>query len=277
MNLQAQGFGYSVMVHIFVVLTILQAGTMLTQQQNLLVIDFSIIDQEAQSPIKNQRPVTAQKQPAPKRPAKPAITQKPAPKKFVPKKEIVKPSIQRKVAALPSGPEPAVLYDTATIQIKEVPPPHPVEPPKEIAERTKVPEPEVQDELMEEPVMTTLSEKKTVWNFPAPAAGGNMKLGKRQNETAIARYTKANFNNIRAGVQRLMSYPRLARRMGWEGKVVVSFIVYDDGTVSNIQIVKSSGVPALDKNAVATIKKAAPFPKPPIPARLIVPMVYRLG
>lgn len=73
-----------------------------------------------------------------------------------------------------------------------------------------------------------------------------------------------------------MTYPKIAREMGWEGKVTVSFVVYENGHVDGIKIIESSGIGILDKNAVETIKKVSPFPKPPVKAELIVPIAYRL-
>ncbi len=90
-------------------------------------------------------------------------------------------------------------------------------------------------------------------------------------------YVKANFHYIKDNIQKGISYPRIARKMGWEGKVVVSFVVDKDGRIQDVHIVESSGFAALDKNAIATIKKAAPFPCPTVRAKLVVPVVYRLA
>ncbi len=90
-------------------------------------------------------------------------------------------------------------------------------------------------------------------------------------------YVKANFNYIKDNIQKGIAYPRIARKMGWEGKVIVSFVVDKDGKIQDVHIVKSSGFAALDKNAIATIKKAAPFPCPTVSAKLVVPVVYRLA
>ncbi|MCL4457214.1 MAG: energy transducer TonB [Nitrospirae bacterium] len=91
-----------------------------------------------------------------------------------------------------------------------------------------------------------------------------------------AKYLKEHFIYIRDMIMKNISYPRTARKMGWEGKVVVSFIVNGNGFVENIKIVESCGVDMLDKNAVDTVRKASPFPKPPIEAQVIIPIVYRL-
>jgi protein TonB len=90
-------------------------------------------------------------------------------------------------------------------------------------------------------------------------------------------YVKANFHYIKDNIQKGISYPRIARKMGWEGRVIVSFVVDKDGRIQDVHIVESSGFTALDKNAIATIKKAAPFPCPTVRAELVVPVVYRLA
>jgi protein TonB len=105
---------------------------------------------------------------------------------------------------------------------------------------------------------------------PPDAVAQSFPRGKKE-------YIKAHFLYIKDDIQKNISYPLLARKMGWEGKVVVSFVICEDGTVVNIKIVKSSGFELLDKNAVESIKKSVPFPSPPVRAELVVPVSYRLS
>jgi len=109
---------------------------------------------------------------------------------------------------------------------------------------------------------------------------------KNINETATAPskgpaaeggYVKINFSYIRDIIQKNTSYPHMARKRGWEGKVVVSFIVCIDGSAKDMAIKKSSGIDVLDRSALEAIKKASPFPKPPAEAVLIIPVVYKLN
>jgi periplasmic protein TonB len=95
-------------------------------------------------------------------------------------------------------------------------------------------------------------------------------------ESAKARYFKEHFTYIRDKVLKNISYPAIARRMGWQGKVILSFIIAADGSVREVKIVQSSGFSVLDKNAFETVKDTAPFPKPPVEAKLIMPIVFRL-
>ncbi len=95
-------------------------------------------------------------------------------------------------------------------------------------------------------------------------------------ETLRMRYLKKHFAYIRDLVAGNLRYPVLARRMGWSGRLSVEFVVQRDGSASNVRIVRSSGVPLLDGDAKNTVTRSAPFPKPPVSARLVIPMEYEL-
>lgn len=95
-------------------------------------------------------------------------------------------------------------------------------------------------------------------------------------ESARAGYVKEHFTYIRNRIMNYLSYPVIARRMGWEGKVMVSFVICEEGGVNSIKIMQTSGFELIDKNAMETIKKASPFPKPPVRAEIIMPISYRL-
>ncbi len=103
--------------------------------------------------------------------------------------------------------------------------------------------------------------------------GGQEKTG----EEASQKYLTENFKYIREIIARNTFYPPLARRMGWSGKVTLSFVVAEDGSVRDIQIIERSGYEILDRSAVETVKRSAPFPKPPVAVRIILPIVYRLN
>lgn len=90
------------------------------------------------------------------------------------------------------------------------------------------------------------------------------------------RYLREHFAYIKDLIQRNITYPSRARKMGWAGRVVVSFIVHESGRVSNEKVVSSSGYELLDGNVISTVRDVAPFPKPPVKAELRVPIVYRL-
>lgn len=90
------------------------------------------------------------------------------------------------------------------------------------------------------------------------------------------RYRSENFAYIKKIIEENLSYPPRAQRMGWMGKVVVSFDVSKNGNVQEIRIVRSSGHEILDSNLVETIRKVEPFPRPPISVTLNMPITYEL-
>lgn len=90
-------------------------------------------------------------------------------------------------------------------------------------------------------------------------------------------YLKEHFAYIRNIVQKKLTYPRIARQMKWEGKVIISFIVCPDGYAKEIMVKESSGIEMLDRNAVAAVHEASPFPRPPVEAMLVMPVSYVLN
>jgi protein TonB len=105
---------------------------------------------------------------------------------------------------------------------------------------------------------------------PAPVAGSN---GAKQAEQ---HYLRQNFEHIRSLIMRNLTFPAAARKLGWTGKIRVSFIIREDGRVEDINIVSGSGHEVLDRNVLAAIRRTAPFPEPPVKAQLILPIVYSL-
>ncbi|MHB1025638.1 MAG: energy transducer TonB [Desulfobacteria bacterium] len=86
----------------------------------------------------------------------------------------------------------------------------------------------------------------------------------------------ADFTWIRDAIQHAIAYPATARRMGWEGKVVVAFQLLADGSVRNVRVMQGSGHAALDRGAIEAVRNASPFPRSPVEAEVITPVVYRL-
>ncbi|SEM67215.1 outer membrane transport energization protein TonB [Syntrophus gentianae] len=100
--------------------------------------------------------------------------------------------------------------------------------------------------------------------------------GRESQEALKNRYLREHFAYIRDLILKNLSYPPMARKGGWQGKVKVSFIVREDGRVEGIRIVESSGYLVLDRNVVETIREVQPFPKPPVRAELVIPVTYAL-
>ncbi len=92
----------------------------------------------------------------------------------------------------------------------------------------------------------------------------------------VDQYITTNYNYILTYIQRQVVYPSQARMMGISGKAVYSFVIRQDGHIDDLSLVSSAGFDALDAAGMKAIRKASPFPAPPAPARIKVPIVFSL-
>ena len=239
MGLQTKGFGISVAVHAMFFFTFFSIATYTQSEKKIIALDFSIMDGN-QSVVSKGKNIVAEAKKVK------AVKSKPRPKPIEKKKPVdepKKPEIKEELT-----PEPA----SEVIEKTEV-----IEEPKQIDQ----PDTETVDQEM---IAQTVNVNSNSTTDNAAAA-------------AKAKYVKQHFAYIKELIEKEFVYPRIARRRGLEGKVVVSFVICKDGTVHEIKIVESSGHKILDKNAVACVNRAAPFPPPPTRAELVFPITYMLG
>ena len=78
----------------------------------------------------------------------------------------------------------------------------------------------------------------------------------KAEEEIILRYTGA----LKQRIQQVRQYPRWARRQEWEGTVALRFDVQSTGRLEDVQLLHSSGFEILDKEAIAAVHRAQPFP-----------------
>lgn len=90
-------------------------------------------------------------------------------------------------------------------------------------------------------------------------------------------YVNMHFNYLRERIRKNLCYPKIARKMGWDGKVLVAFTILKNGHVDNLEIRKSCGINLLDHSAMETVRMACPFPKPPAVSKIVIPIVYNLN
>lgn len=82
-------------------------------------------------------------------------------------------------------------------------------------------------------------------------------------------------------LQKNMKYPAIARRMGTEGSVFVSFVIDRDGVISDIQVIKGISTEC-DKEATRVISLMPPW-KPgkqngkPVRCRFVLPVKFKLA
>ncbi|MEM9832379.1 MAG: energy transducer TonB [Bacteroidota bacterium] len=132
----------------------------------------------------------------------------------------------------------------------------------EIHESTVIEEREFSLEAMEEP-----EEEKTdeifvvVEQFPEPVGG----------MTAFYQYIQEN-----------MEYPSRARSMRVEGKVFVQFVVFPNGSIRDIEVIKGIGA-GCDEEALRVVKESPIEWIPgnqrgvPVKVRMVLPITFRLS
>ncbi len=64
---------------------------------------------------------------------------------------------------------------------------------------------------------------------------------------------------IQKKISRAISFPMEAKEQGWEGTVVLSLTILNDGTLNDAKIQSSSGFDSFDKDAINTARILAPF------------------
>ncbi|MGQ0556376.1 MAG: TonB family protein [Nitrospiraceae bacterium] len=146
-----------------------------------------------------------------------------------------------------------------------------------------VSEPVTSSSVVETPVEPS---EQPVTEAPTPVESVASRTEYRQVEhrQVIHRETRADFGwlteTLWNRIEELKRYPALAKMNHWEGKVVVSAIIRDDGEVMGVQIAETSGRAVLDEEAMAVMKKASPLRlKHPLGQRqitILIPINYRL-
>ncbi|RMF19651.1 MAG: energy transducer TonB [Gammaproteobacteria bacterium] len=72
-------------------------------------------------------------------------------------------------------------------------------------------------------------------------------------------------------------YPYLARRMGWQGRVVIRLIVAADGRPLQAEVAESSGYPVLDNAALETLRRWRLAPSSVDQEQLEIAIEFRLN
>lgn len=115
----------------------------------------------------------------------------------------------------------------------------------------------------ERPRVKAKKRKKAVQPPQNTQAGNGGKNNADSNASAAAsRAAVSNYpGKVQSKLRRALRYPAAAR--GVSGEVRVQFSIAANGGASGIRVVRSSGNAVLDKAAIATVKRAAPFPAIP--------------
>jgi periplasmic protein TonB len=84
------------------------------------------------------------------------------------------------------------------------------------------------------------------------------------------------FSYIRDGIMRNVVYPERARKMGWEGRVLLSFVVHENGSIHEVKVMTGSGFRALDDSAAEAARRTTFSRRTPYRLSIILPVEYRL-
>jgi len=82
----------------------------------------------------------------------------------------------------------------------------------------------------------------------------------------------ARLEAIRRLIQKALVYPQAARRFGWEGTARVRFALGPDGRPSEVTLESSSQMVILDQEALAAVRRAAPYPY--LKGDIVVPIIF---
>lgn len=244
MNIQARAFQVSFLIHVFLVGLTVMGGAFSAQYRKAVVLDFDLLP---------PAPTVQKIEPMPQVELK---SVKPASRSERKEKEAL-PKIKENSRKSPAPETPPIIKPPETFKFESS---------KAVTAGLTDSEKSVRDGI------SGIAGGTGEGNGKSPGAGNTAS----DQESARAGYLNDHFAYIRDKILRNVVYPDAARRMGWQGKVILSFVITAKGAVKSFQVVQSSGFKMLDRNAIETVQDAAPFPKPPVEAKLVIPIIYRL-
>jgi protein TonB len=88
--------------------------------------------------------------------------------------------------------------------------------------------------------------------------------GKREGDDSVTLDTDEfkfiSYNRwLKIKVESVLSYPELAAMSGYQGTLYIKFDIMKDGSLGNLELLKSSGYKILDDEALRAIRASAPF------------------
>ncbi len=262
MSYQKTGFAFSLLLHLLFVPLLFYINKPLSQESEIITLNFelnSILIEGVQDDDNKTSDITEETNDEPQDPADKAQ------------------EIKSIVEEMPPPPENVteIVKEEETVPVEEM------QEIKNAVEEVPLQEKvvEIIKEVESDPVYTK-SVTKQVVNEKHDELNDISKLendSEKATQNYVNQYIRKHFDYINELIHLNISYPGRARKMLMEGSVIISFVVRLDGSIKDIIIKQSSGHSILDKNAIKAIKKAAPFPPPPVEAKILIPITYRLG
>jgi periplasmic protein TonB len=224
-------------------------------------------ERDTSTAIKETQPAEV-KPVEPERPAQPAVSEA-TPQRSQP--EVVEPAPERaepEQAVAPQRNETAEAREPDTA-LPRTEPPKP-EPITTEAEREPAPSPATKTREQPAPPQKTASrEQKST--APRSSAASGVGVGQSQRDT--------NYHGlVAAHLARHKRFPSDARSRREQGSATVRFDLDGSGRVTRVSLVRGTGSASLDREAVAMVRRASPFPPPPDrqPANFTAPVSFRI-
>ncbi|KJS14620.1 MAG: hypothetical protein VR78_09845, partial [Hoeflea sp. BRH_c9] len=164
----------------------------------------------------------------------------------------------------------------------------PVKPAETIAAReepvpTPIPKPKPKPKQEPNPVkkMPVSGQKSVNSTVDAKAGSQQGKASAKAAPSGNAQAKSAKTGNAAASNYPGKVYSKIARtrqrNTGGRGIAHVSFQITASGQVAGVSVSRSSGNSSVDRAAIAHVKRASPFPKPPAGARtrFVIPIEFR--
>lgn len=189
-------------------------------------------------------------------------------------------------ARRPSSPESSLrptqeLGDAPEDRPLSAPPPRPVDPQRtvmstELQARSQIAQRESPIEQVTIPAPTTaelMDSARQIAQLAASIQQRQETLAKRDRERSIAANTRESVyaayqDAWRQKVERIgnLNYPDEARRRGLSGALLLKVSIRADGSLLNVEVLRSSGHRELDDGAIRIVRMAAPYA--PFPAEM---------
>jgi TonB family protein len=120
---------------------------------------------------------------------------------------------------------------------------------KEVKQEPEQPKPEIKPLPAKEAVVRQFSQKRVEEKVDVTSL----------EKDAMLRYQ----DMVKQKIEQARMYPLWARKRGVEGITRLYFVILSNGVGQSVRIIRSSGSGVLDEEALATVKRASPFPPAP--------------
>jgi periplasmic protein TonB len=153
-------------------------------------------------------------------------------------------------------------------------------------------EPEPIEEIIPEPIKEIIPEPiKGIIPEPikeiikpktiTPIISSKKIIKSKPNNFVIKKTIESYSTTLAKAIAKQKKYPRIAQMRGWQGEIIIDLEIDGKGNLINSKIKQKSGFKILDKEGMAMIKRASPFPKPPKELEskifnVIVPISFKL-